>query len=156
MNNKKLIRRATIIALLIFFLFFVRIPVIELHTNHDTYFIINKQFTLSWIHSVEKEAWYEVYINKNNKLVLTETYFKTFGAGVPSDQEILDKKDGFIHMKVNRELKELNVIVSENVKTTITAGNKDIELYKIVEPYTEVNISSKKLYLWNLFEGEFL
>lgn len=156
MNNKWLRGCAIFIVPLIFFLFLFRIPVIEIQADQHTFFVRDDSFILSWIHSVENEPWYEVYERQKDKLILTETYFKTFGAGVPSNLEIIDEKDGFVYMKVDRQIDELNVIVSENVQTTITIGEKDIELYKIVEPYSEVNFFVKKLYLWNLFEGEFL
>jgi len=156
MNNKYLIGSTILIVPLIFSLFFFRIPVIEIQADQNTYFIRDNSFILSWVHSVEKEPWYEVYERQKDKLVLTETYFKTFGAGVPSNLEIIDKKDGFVHMNVDRTVDELNVIVSENVQTTITIGEKDIKLYEIVEPYSEVSFFVKELHLWNLFEGEFL
>lgn len=156
MNNKYLIGSTILIVPLIFSLFFFRIPVIEIQADQNTYFIRDNSFILSWVHSVEKEPWYEVYERQKDKLVLTETYFKTFGAGVPSNLEIIDKKDGFVHMEVDRQVDELNIIVSENVQTTLTVEDEDIKLYKIVEPYSEVSIFIKKLHLWNLFEGEFL
>nr|WP_289039520.1 DUF1850 domain-containing protein [uncultured Allobacillus sp.] len=156
MNNKWLMRGAIILLPLIFLSFLIRIPVIELKTSEQVYFLRDDTFTLTWIHSVEKEPWYEVYEREKGQLLLTETYFKTFGAGVPSSGDVQQKNDGFVHMEVNRTMKELNVVVSENVQTTMITEDKDIELYQMVEPYTEVNVSVRNLYLWNLFGGKFL
>ena len=42
-------------------------------------------FALRWTHSVEKEDWEERFqIQTNGSLMLVETRFKTFGAGVPA------------------------------------------------------------------------
>src|SRR5699024_3510950 len=93
---------------------------------------------------------------QDNELILTETYFKTFGAGVPSDWEVIDEKEGFVHMKVERKLDEVNVVVSENVQTTITVDDKDLELYKMLDNHSEVTFKVKYLHLWNLLGGEFI
>ncbi len=156
MNSKWLMRGAIILLPLIFLFIFIRIPVIQLETEDGVYYLTDEKFTITWVHSVEKEPWYEVYERKEDQLILTETYFKTFGAGVPSNGDVHQKNDGFVHMEVNRTMEALNLVVSENVQTTMITEDEDIELYKMVEPYTEVRFSIEKLYLWNLFGGEFL
>ncbi|GEL78230.1 hypothetical protein TMU01_24650 [Tenuibacillus multivorans] len=140
---------------LLFFLFF-HFPVIQIQTDQHTYFLNDDSFTLSWTHSVEKEKWYEKYKNQNGELILTETYFKTFGAGVPAEGKDTEVEDGFVRMEINRQMDELNVVVSENVQTTIETSSKDIPLYQMVEPYSEVNITTRNIHLWNIFGGEFL
>lgn|SRR5699024_3102088 len=147
---------AIIIVLFSLALFFIRLPGIQINMKDGSYFLKENSFTLHWIHSVEKEPWFEVYERQGDQLLLTETYFKTFGAGVPSDGEIIDSDDGYIHMKVNRAMDDVNVVVSSNVKTTLTTQEKDIKLYDMVDDYEEVHIQSKQLYLWNLVGGEFL
>lgn len=156
MNNKWLVGSAILFALLLFSCFFIRIPVLEIQTDAHSYFIKDKPITLSWIHSVEKEPWHEIYERQHDQIVLTETYFKSFGAGVPSDLEVMDERDGFVHMKVNRIMDEVHVVVSENVQTSITVDGNEIALYQMLEPYSEVTIKVKNLKLWNIFGGEFL
>ncbi len=41
-------------------------------------------FHVAWRHSVEREAWIETFKNIDHGLWLTQTRFKTFGAGVPA------------------------------------------------------------------------
>ncbi|MGP4073518.1 DUF1850 domain-containing protein [Piscibacillus sp. B03] len=154
MNNKWL-KRGTALVVLLFFIFF-HFPVIQIETEDQTYYLRSQSFTLSWIHSVEHEPWYEKYERHNNKLLLTETYFKTFGAGVPSDGEIIESKDGYVHLKVKRTMEQVNLIVSDNVQTTIETKTKDIQLYELVEPYSEVEIKAYNVYLWNIWGGKFL
>ena len=43
-----------------------------------------QRFSVAWRHSVEREAWVETFENVDHALVLAETRFKTFGAGVPA------------------------------------------------------------------------
>src|SRR5699024_11353970 len=81
----------------------IHIPVIEIIVDEKTYFVRDTSFTLSWIHSVEKEPWYEIYKRKNSHLILTETYFKTFGAGVPSNKEIIKKNNRSEERRVGKE-----------------------------------------------------
>jgi hypothetical protein len=154
MNNKWL-KRGTALVVLLFFIFF-HFPVILIQTEHQSYYLRSQSFTLTWIHSVEHEPWFEVYERKDNHLLLTETYFKTFGAGVPSEGKVIESKDGFVHLEVNRPMEQVNLIVSENVKTTIKTNSEDIHLYEMVEPYSEVTIKVHDVYLWNLWGGKFL
>src|SRR5699024_10206563 len=153
-SNKFVIGSASLVVL--FFLLKIHIPVIEIIVDEKTYFVRDTSFTLSWIHSVEKEPWYEIYKRKNSHLILTETYFKTFGACVPSNKEIIKKNNGFIHMKVKRKIDKLNIIVSEDIQTTLIIVDKKIELYKLLENYSEVTIQFKNLHLWNIFRGDFI
>lgn len=111
-----------------------------------------KNFEVEWIHSVEKEAWIETYLVEGNKLILTTTAFKTYGAGVPSDGVIEDRGDGLVHMKINREMVEVTLVVSDSVRTTLRFGNKEIFLYELVNDYEEVRIESKFLPWWNLLK----
>ncbi|SEQ81758.1 DUF1850 domain-containing protein [Piscibacillus halophilus] len=153
--NSKWLKRGTALVVLLFLIFF-HIPVIQIETENQTYYLRSHSFTLTWIHSVEHEPWSEIYERQNDALVLTETYFKTFGAGVPSDGKIIKAEDGFVHMEVNRPMEKVSIVVSENVQTTIETSTKDIPLYELVENYSEVEITAQDFYLWNFLGGEFL
>ncbi|MGB8001149.1 MAG: DUF1850 domain-containing protein [Anaerobacillus sp.] len=57
------------------------------------------EFSLRWKHSVEKEDWEEFFVLKDTGILLTDTRFKTFGAGVPSDVGTdTFIKDGWVYM----------------------------------------------------------
>lgn len=102
-------------------------------------------FELHWIHSIEHEEWYEVYEVQDGDLLLTETYFKTFGAGVPTDSEeppeITD--DGFVKLTVNDTYPELYMNVSENVKTKIIQNGQEYLLYEMFDSNTSVKVSTE-------------
>lgn len=106
-----------------------------------------------WIHSVEKEEWIEVYEKSGDELILTETYFKTFGAGVPSNSENTELVNGYVKMDIYIKYPEMNLTVSENVQTTIIADDRKIPLYTYTSDYNFVQISSETINLWQLFWG---
>lgn len=141
---------------MLLFLLFFQVPFIQLKTAEETYLLNTDTFTLSWIHSVEKEKWHEIYVREGKDLVLTETYFKTFGAGVPSEGKVIKVEDGYVHMEINRKIDEINIVVSNNVKTTLDTKNQVIPLYDLVEDYNEINISVKYIHLWELFGRRYL
>lgn len=154
-NNSKQIVWSAIIIVLLFFLL-NRVTVIQLEVNDQTYYINDNKFEIRWIHSVEKEEWVEVYEINHDELVLTETYFKTFGAGVPAQGEIISSSDGYVHMKVNTKFSELNIAVSQNVKTTLLTKDREVSLYELTEDYNNVSVSVAHLRIWQYWKGEFL
>lgn len=135
--------------------FFIKVPVFAFEFDDKTYYLKSDDFQLSWIHSVEKEEWIENYIQQDNQLLLTETYFKTFGAGVPSQSDKVSFQNGFVKMEINQFFKELNLTVSSNVKTTIIVDHEEIPLYKYTDDYSMVHIFVDKEPIWRLVKGGF-
>nr|WP_251047449.1 DUF1850 domain-containing protein [Planococcus sp. ISL-110] len=137
---------------LLFFLLW-RIPVVQFDFGEERYYLKEKSFTLQWIHSVEKEEWLEFYEQDGNKLLLTETKFKTYGAGVPSDGEIISSEDGYVHMKIGRSFADMNLTVSRNAQTTIKTSDKEIPLYQYTGDYEPVTITIEFIDLWDYVRG---
>lgn len=128
--------------LLLFLIWPKSVLVIEAEGYKPVY-LDAETFELHWIHSIEHEEWYEVYEVRERDLLLTETYFKTFGAGVPSDSEEPPEitEDGFIKFTVNDTYPELYMNVSENVKTKIVQSDREYLLYEMFDSYTSVKVS---------------
>lgn len=92
-----------VLLILIVFLFISFIPIkVLLATDFKTNRYIKSwiieeggSFTIEYIHSVELTPVSEIYIIKDDKIVLTESYFKSYGAGLPSTTpykfEVTDK-----------------------------------------------------------------
>lgn len=140
---------------LILLLFFIKVPVFAFEFQDKTYYLKGDFFELSWIHSVEKEEWIETYKRKDNQLLLTETRFKTFGAGVPSQSNHVSIENGYVKMQINQPFKELYLTVSSNVKTTIIVEQEEIPLYQFTEDYSMVHIFIEKIPIWRLVKGGF-
>lgn len=146
----------SIVALILLTIFFIKIPVFSFEFDERTLYLLDQSFQLKWIHSVEKEEWIETYKKSGDDLLLTETYFKTFGAGVPSNGDNTELVDGFVKMDINLYYPELNLTVSENVQTTILTDDREIPLYTLTSDYATVHITSKSIYLWQLISGGLL
>ncbi|WP_308786940.1 DUF1850 domain-containing protein [Planomicrobium stackebrandtii] len=138
--------------MLLFFLLW-QIPVVQFDFGEERYYLKEEGFALEWIHSVEKEEWLEFYERDEDQLLLTETKFKTYGAGVPSDGEIISSEDGFVHMKIGRSFNEMNLTVSENAQTTIKTPDKEIPLYEYTEDYESVTITIEFVDFWDYVRG---
>ena len=128
--------------LLLFLIWPKSVLVIEAEGYKPVY-LDAETFELHWIHSIEHEEWYEVYEVRERDLLLTETYFKTFGAGVPSVSEEPPEitEDGFIKFTVNDTYPELYMNVSENVKSKIVQSDREYLLYEMFDSYTSVKVS---------------
>ncbi|WP_432363939.1 DUF1850 domain-containing protein [Sporosarcina sp. UB5] len=140
--------------MLLLSLFFIRIPTIQLSYMDGSFYLIDNTFELGWIHSVEKEPWFETYERKGLSLYLTTTRFKTFGAGAPSSKNIIEAEDGFIHMVIDEKMDEIRLAVSGNVQTTLYTKNSEIPLYELVDDYDTIVLQVVKASLWNLLRGE--
>ena len=153
MSNKKYGLVAVLIIALVCPLFLIRKEIVLVEYEQGQ-FLIKDEFTIGWVHSVEKEPWYEIYKVYNNQLYLKETYFKTFGAGTPSDGTVVKTDDGYVHFMINKPVQEINLVVSDNVKTTIYTKNEEIKLYKLVEDYSSISFKIQKIPLWKYIRGE--
>ncbi|WP_225228749.1 DUF1850 domain-containing protein [Bacillus sp. PS06] len=135
-------------------LLFVNVSKLKVSYNDRYFYLDNDTFEIGWIHSVEKEPWYETYEMRNDSLFLNETRFKTFGAGTPSDGTIIPSNDGFVHMLINQKMEDIHLFVSNNVKTTLYTEKSTIPLYELVDDYETVTIEVKKIPLWELLRGD--
>lgn len=153
MSNKRFIIGGTL-SLVLLILLFYRISIIQVTYNDSFFYLKDDTFELGWIHSVEKEPWFEMYKMKGHELYLVETRFKTFGAGTPSTGEVIASNDGFVHLRIDRKMEAIHLVVSKQVKTTLYTEYSTIPLYEIVDDYTTATIESKKLPLWELLRGD--
>lgn len=112
-------------------------------------------FEIHWIHSIEKEEWFEVYEVNDEGFILTESHFKTFGAGVPSDSDEPSEitEDGFVKYTINDEYQDIYLNVSDNVETKIVQQGEEILLYELYEPYTAVEITIEYISLLEQLTG---
>lgn len=154
-KGKKGWKGSAIFIVLLFLLFF-RIPVIEIAGENQTLYIKEKEFKIGWIHSVEKEEWFEIYERRKNELVLTDTYFKTFGAGTPYFEKTVVTENGFVRMKIDQHFPSLTITVSENVKTSVFIEDRQIPLYEYFADYETVTIRIDYLPIWRYMGVTFI
>lgn len=128
---------------------------IQVSYKDGSFYLKEDRFEIGWIHSVEKEPWFETFERKGSDLYLIKTRFKTFGAGTPSNGVVIPSNDGFVHMKVNEKMDEIRLVVSKNVKTTLYTETSTVPLYELMDDYETVVFDSKKIPFWRLLRGEF-
>lgn len=121
---------------------------IDAEEERDLY-LPDESFEIHWIHSIEKEEWFEVYEVEEEDFILTESHFRTFGAGVPSDSDEPAEitKDGFVKYTINDRYPDIYLNVSDKVETKIVQNNEEILLYELYEPYTAVEIKVENITL---------
>ena len=135
-------------------LLFAQTRVVVVKSDDFECYFKDKNFELSWIHSVEKEDWIEGYRVEKDGFTLISSKFKTFGAGVPSDGNITKKEEGFVIYDTDIKLHEINWIVSQNVNSTLNINNKSFKVYKHFDEYSELHFLVKKLPFWKLYIKE--
>ena len=83
-------------------------------------------FHIAWRHSVERETWIETFKNIHHALWLTQTRFKTFGAGVPAHAGRRTRVvDGWVVMSgIDRAVPDLTyqAAAAENYRIRIGHG----------------------------------
>lgn len=155
-SKRKLLWIGSAFLIALLFLLFYRLPVIEIAGEDASYYIREDAFELGWIHSIEKEEWFERYERKDGFLLLSKTYFKTFGAGTPYGGLTTKTEDGFIQMDLDIEYEELRLTISENVHTTLFFDDREVPLYDYFDQYETVVIKTTHISIWEFKRGDFL
>lgn len=146
MKSSKLL--ATILGSIFIVLLFVFVypskKVVFEAEGYDTLYLSPKSFELHWVHSIEKEEWFEVYEVVDDGFLLATSHFKTFGAGVPatSDKETY-LEDGYVVYPIEDYYEEMHLNVSKNVETRVIQGDDEFLLYDWFDSYVSVSIRVK-------------
>ncbi len=104
-------------------------------------------FSIRWQHSVEKEDWEEIFVVKDDQIVLKDTRFKTFGAGVPNDAgKDTFIKDGWVYMTDIDQLigKELAITTGRSTNHSFLTEDSKTPL----SASKHYQISTGKISLW--------
>lgn len=70
---------------------------------------------------------------------------------MPAAGTISKREKGYVIYEVNRPMKEVNLVVSNLVKSTLTINQKEIPLYELVDDHEEVTISPTKRPYWMIW-----
>lgn len=136
-------------------LFPVRYTDVQTEQTHCR--ISTEQFNLQWRHSVEKTRWVENYQREPQHFKLRYTDLISFGAGTPNDYPIIFQKNGMIRMKVDRQVEQINWIISRNMQGSLIIDQKLWPIYQQHPDYTVVQITSQQRPLWKAWQiGECL
>jgi len=111
-----------------------------------------EEFTVYFIHSVERTPWYEIYYIKNdNEIYLKETIFYSYGAGLPSTTKhdfSFDNggmKISNYNIKMNDLIYKIGAVIADHV---IVVRGEEYHLNKITKPSTSVLFQVDKIALY--------
>lgn len=143
-KNSKSILGTIIISILILVLlypgFFIVIQTTETLSLH--YLLPGEKFTITYIHSVEKTPVDEIYrMIPYGKLEMTETRFKSYGAGLPLETKNFSSIDGmFVIKDMDIVVPIVNIRVARTPGQTINLREKRYYLQQLSPPGTLVTI----------------
>ena len=70
----------------------------------QTCYLRSPDFELSWRHSVEHQLWREHYRRDGDSILLDQTLLQTFGAGTPSQGEVIPAPNGYVAYRQQLQL----------------------------------------------------
>ncbi len=143
-----------LVTLLLFILFWPKEQMVLIISDQETgeeykrtAIHTDDKFTVQWVHSVEKTHWQETLtVNEDGEIVLTETRFRSFGAGVPNEKNgSIYFDDGFLVMTDLEEVKEnYQWIHSHDAAFTIFKNDKQFLRTNDIPHHHKVEIMIKK------------
>lgn len=152
MRNKKVIISIIVIILLVLFSRYkiVNQKILVIHdvdANRKSEICTNSnEFTLFFIHSVQKTPVYEFFkIQNDNTLSLVKTEFSSFGIGLPyTDEggEFKIKNDRF-ELKFKREFEKIPIRISPIPEHAIIIDEKKYPLLDFANPENLIEIYAK-------------
>lgn len=128
-----------------------KMSVTEVSVAGQQCYFTDKNFTLRWMHSVEKQWWEENYQRRDADFLLTTTYFQAFGAGTPSTEKVAPvSKPGYVGYQIDEPIPVLHWIVSRLTKGEILYGEHKLRIHEWAEDYSEVTITPRN---YGVIEG---
>lgn len=153
----KILGSSLILSLFLFFLLSSRPRLLLLDQDYKRLADFRPEdFSIIYTHSVERTDVRENYRIEAGKIILTETYFSSYGAGLPAttkdDFEITE--DGFHIYNIDREFEE--VIYRSGKKLAnhrLLIGEKEYRLSDFNRPGQLIRFTVEKLPRWKTYLG---
>ena len=155
LNKRKNIFFTAIIAIVVavFFAPIVRCLSISNRKNASERYLSRNAlsgFVISYTHSVNKGRVHDFYECRKNMLVLTETHFVNYGAGMSEAAETADAffevlDDGYAIKNLERKLKKMTMAVSVVAEHSILIHNTELFLKSLFLPQTSLVFEIKRV-----------
>lgn len=118
-----------------------------------------EEFTISFIHSVNRRPVYDTLRVESDHLVIVRSRFDSFGAGMPessTDEGTLKvAKDGWLEWTVNRPVPDITIRVGWTADHTLHIKDRKIRLAELAEPGTALTIRVQKISMIDYLKGRF-
>ena len=128
---------------------------LDTETSTNLLLLPDQSFILGYTHSVLLTPAEEYFvIGKDNKLLLQKTIYESFGVGLPYLQENdwdFEIDNGKFILYVNREFKEINMVISAIPNHWIGIGDDRFNLVDIIaSPEDKIKIFAKEAWIFKL------
>ena len=97
-----------------------------------------EEFTLSFIHSVNKRPVFDTLRVQSNHLLIVKSRFDSFGAGMPEGSQV--GQDGWLEWIVNRPVPEVTFFVGWVANHSLHLRSQEFPLTDWVDPGTLVSL----------------
>jgi hypothetical protein len=141
----------------VFFFFYPFYPVLRLTTVKTKRVLLcakmaeGEEFTLSFIHSVNKRPVYDTIRVKGNNLLIIKSRFDSFGAGMPEGSHV--GEDGWLEWNVNHLVPEVSFFVGWIANHSLHLKGQEIPLVRLAEAGTLLSLRIKKASRYELWKG---
>jgi len=116
-----------------------------------------EEFTLSFIHSVNKRPVYDTIRVEGNHLLIVKSRFDSLGAGMPDasteGMKLGFGKDGWLEWSVNRPVPEITFFVGWVAQHSLRLKGKDIAMTDLTESGTLLALRMEKASLYEIGKG---
>lgn len=102
------------------------------------------EFAISYMHSVNRSVITDCYRRKGMALVLTESRFSSFGAGVEADAALTEDGLGLV-LEADRELEEIGLYVGRIAGHTLHINGGEYRLADFAEPGTLLKLRMERM-----------
>ncbi|GAB6877809.1 DUF1850 domain-containing protein [Halorubrum gandharaense] len=82
----------------------------------------NEEIILEYTHSVERTLVRDVYVHEDGRLVMTRMEFSSFGAGLPSDAEVVVRDGRYVYYPPRSEYETLRVMTGSTADHDLIIG----------------------------------
>ena len=109
-------------------------------------------FCISYTHSVNKGRIRDVYECDGNEIVLVQTHFVSYGAGISEASETDGaffevEEDGYAIKNLDRRLKKMVMAVGVIAEHSISVGNREVFLKSLFKEQTSLVFEIKRVSL---------
>lgn len=118
-----------------------------------------EEFTISFIHSVNRRPVYDTLRVENDHLVIVRSRYDSFGAGMPESSTgegtLSIAKDGWLVWTVNRPVPDITLRVGWTAEHMLHIRDRKIRLAELAEPGSALTIRVTKIGLIYFLKGRF-
>jgi hypothetical protein len=148
---------------LLFLPFITALEISDFKTQRKLLLVCMKsgeEFTISFIHSVNKRPVFDTLRVENDHLVIVRSRYDSFGAGMPESSTgegtLAVAKDGWLEWTVNRPVPDVTVRVGWTAEHTLHIRDRKIRLAELAKPGSAVTIRIQNINMIDLLKGGFV